>query len=529
MSLSETQGNAAILPSAVHTVISCKRESDDTGLAHKNKSFIYGSFLIGGSEFAIPVAAIREVVNEPETIFPLPLAPSFLLGLFNLRGLIIPIVDLRALLELPKRECAADSTDRRKVAIIENGDKCVGVLFDLAGEVLNQPHSSRVNFRTNDSGIKDIVIDGVLKLDDGSRLVQIIDPYELLCIERIPQAEAIQYQNSQLGKSGKRLSCVSFQLGHTNCAIDLRFVQEVKEMPQVDKSLLAHGYVIGTVNLRGQIIPVVDFRSFMGPEPVFNLGDAKLRERKLLVIQTGGGLIGLMVYSIDSIVPFFESDILPFAELALPRGDIVKGCLISDDEQLVMLLDHEKLMLDPGLTEPAKLCGDIYETIDEEDEEADAAKLAERRTFILFSSAGRFAIDTRMVSEVINKPERLLEPPYALDFVEGIINLREELITLVDLRRLYRLEPYNQYNQKVVIFINRMQKYAILVDSVDEIVITTTDKISQNDEAGRDHSIGNTTEDVSGVLHCSRECGETQLAMIMNLDTLVARFRHAAS
>lgn len=525
MSLSEPQTTAAV-PSVNGAPVS-RANNMQSKAAEPEKSLIYGSFLIGQSEFALPVAAIREVVNEPEFISPLPLAPPFLLGLFNLRGLIIPIVDLRALLELPQREPAAGSEDRRKVAIIENGDKCVGILFDRAGEVLNKPGSSRVNFRANDGGVKDVVIDGVLKLDDGARMVQVIDPYEVLRIERVPQAEAVEYQNNQWGKLGKRLSCVSFQLGHTNCAVDLRYVQEVKDMPQVDKSLLAHGYIIGTANLRGKIIPIVDFRSFIGPEPVFNLGDKTLSERKLLVMQTNGGLIGLMVYSIDSIIPFFESDVLPFAELALPRGDIVKGCLVSDNNQLVMLLDHERLMADPGLAEPAKLCSDIHETVDENSDAADAACLAERRTFIIFSSDSSFAMDTSMVSEVINKPDNLLEPPYALDFVEGIINLRGELITLVDLRLLYGLEACKETEQKVVIFAHEMQKYAILVDSVDEIVMTTSDKISQTGGDGPNHSISSSSEDVAGVLHCAREGKEQQLVMIMDVDALVARCRRA--
>lgn len=503
-------------------------ERDPKGKAvEQEKSCIFGSFWLGNSEFAVPVSAIREVVNEPDTISALPLAPPFLLGLFNLRGLIIPIVDLRLLLELPKLEGAEGSADRSKVAIIENGDKCVGILFDRAGEVLNKPGSTRVNFRANDGGVKDVVIDGVLKLDDGARMVQIINPYELLRIERVPQTEAAAFQNNQWGKLGKRLSCVSFQLGHTNCAMDLRYVQEVKDMPPLDKSLLAHGYVIGTVNLRGKTIPIVDFRSFIGPEPVFSLGGQALSQRKLLVMQTNGGLIGLMVYSIDSIIPFFESDILPFAELALPRGDIVKGCLVNDDRQLVMLLDHERLMADPGLAEPAKICSDIHENVNEAAKETESELHAERRTFILFSSETSFAMDTRMVSEVINKPEFLLEPPYARDFVEGIINLRGELITLIDLRRLYGLKPLEEGEKKVVIFTHKTLKYAILVDSVDEIVMTTADKISEKDGTSGNHTISNASEDVTGVLHCAREGKDAQLVMIMDVNALVKRCRLA--
>ncbi|MDD4974151.1 MAG: chemotaxis protein CheW, partial [Bacteriovorax sp.] len=65
--------------------------------SNKSKDEIFGSFYIGTMEVAINVKAIHEVVNLPEKIIKMPLAPNFLLGVFNLRGLIIPIINLKAL------------------------------------------------------------------------------------------------------------------------------------------------------------------------------------------------------------------------------------------------------------------------------------------------------------------------------------------------------------------------------------------------------------------------------------------------
>lgn len=486
-------------------------------------TLIFGSFWIGKAEFALPVSAIREVVNEPDAISAMPLAPPFLLGLFNLRGFVIPIIDLRLLLELPKSDTTEGAQDTRKVAIVENGDRCVGILFDRAGEVLNKPASVRVNFRANDGGVKDTVIDGVLKLEGGARMVQVIDPYEVLRIDRVPQTDASDSQSRQSSKLGKRLSCVSFQMGHTSCAMDLRYVQEVTEMPPVDTSLLKYGYVIGTANLRGETIPIVDFRSFIGPEPVFDLGEVVLAERKLLVIQTDGGLLGLMVYSIDSIIPFFKSDVLPFAKLALPRGDIVKGCLVGENDELVMLLDHAKLGSDPGLVEPARTCREVHKNVGKDVEQTATSRLQERRTFIVFSIDRSFAMDTRQVSEVINRPATMSEPPFALDYVEGIINLRGELITLVNLRRLYGVDVCEEAEQKVVIFTDDVQKFAILVDSVDEMVTTTADKITTNNWKANTEATEGTTEDVSGFLECTRADGGAHLIMIMDGSALIQR------
>lgn len=495
----------------------------------QSASHIYGSFWIDQTELAIPVSAIREVVNEPDAISHMPLAPDFLTGLFNLRGMIIPIIDLRILLEFPPQSTEPNQTTERKVAIIENGNKCVGLLFDRAGEVVNEPNSARVDFAAKKGLVKDVVIDGVLKLDDGNRMVQIIDPYEVVSIERVPQAEATAFAADQYSDLGSRLSCVSFQLGHTWCAIDLRFVQEVRDMPKVETSLLAHGFVIGTANLRGDIIPIVDFRSYMGKEDAYKLSAEALSKRKLLVMRTSGGLIGLMVYSIDSIMPFFERDVLPFAKLALPRGNVVSGCLVNEDEQLVMLLDHDQLLADPGLIEPARICQEVHKAEDvAAEEKASVTGTAERRTFILFTASSRFAMDTCAVSEVINRPEKLLKPPYALPFVEGIINLRGELITLVNLRELYGLESSAGSEEKVLIFFHKGRKYAILVDCVDEIVMTTADKVSNDMDTGFSEKRDAATADVSGMLHVTRHNQDESLVMIMCVDALVSRFASAS-
>lgn len=488
-----------------------------------DKPEIYGSFWIGDSEFAFPVSAIREVVNEPAATSVVPLAPPFLKGLFNLRGMAIPIVDLRIFLELPAPADAAKSIGMSKVAIIEDADRCVGVLFERAGKVLNEPRSASVNFRNKDSNQKGAVINGVLALEGGDRMVQTIDPHKLIHVDNMPQAKVADQRTSSRRDLGKRLRCLSFQLGHTSCAIDLRFVQEVREMPIVEKSALAHGFVIGTVNLRGTVIPVIDFRSYMGPEPVFSLGEDVLRSRKLVVIETKGGPVGLMVFSIDSIIPFFEDEVRPFAKLSLPRGTIVKGSLTDEESNDVVLLDHEQLMSDADLTDAAQSCKNVHHEGAPETEKVKTSRLKGRKTFILFTLGNCFAMDSDVVIEIINKPEELLQPSFAGDFVEGIINLRGDLITLINPRLIYGLDENNDDQQKVLVFMQNGQKYAILVDSVDEMVTTTADKVLEMRETGYPTTMDIDFEDVVGVLQCARQGKTNQMTIIMDSCALVER------
>ena len=494
------------------------------GNLRDRKSGIYGSFMIDDSEFAIPVTSVQEVVNEPKHVSPVPLSPPYMIGLFNLRGRIIPIVDLRILLDFPTTEARQPG----KVAIIEHGAHSIGLLFDKTSEVLNEKDAARVALRPNNRGIKDIVIEGVLKFEGGERLVQILDPYELLKLEKLPQADNTGEEKTQKFSRGKRRTCISFQTGHTSCALDLRFVKEVREVPKIDGSLFAHGCILGTANLRGVILPVIDFRSFLGDEPVFNINGKIPSERRMLIIETEEGPVGLMVYSIDSILPYFEDEVLPFAKLALPRSDLVDGCLIDDCNRIVMMLQPDKLRQEPDFLAAAKSCQEIFPPETEETTEEALIKGTARRTFIQFTFDKKFALDTAHVSEVIDRPTELLEPPFSLSFVEGIINLRGELITLLNPRLLYGLPASKSLTQKVLIFRHKQEKFGILVDSVDEIIMTTDNKVASLKPMDQQETARNITEDLEGCLQHATAEGHPVSLLILDPKALVKRCFHAA-
>ncbi|RYZ62302.1 MAG: hypothetical protein EOP09_18950, partial [Proteobacteria bacterium] len=99
----------------------------------KRSTQIFGTFLLNRCEYTLPVESIQEVVNYPERIQIVPLTPHFLHGVFNLRGVIIPLVDMRKLLKFPDFE----QLDLAKVAIIDFEGAKLGLLFDSTGEILH--------------------------------------------------------------------------------------------------------------------------------------------------------------------------------------------------------------------------------------------------------------------------------------------------------------------------------------------------------------------------------------------------------
>lgn len=94
-------------------------------------------FTIGKDLFAIPVAMLTEII-VPQKIFPVPTTPPHVLGVINLRGNIVPIVDIRLPLALPLPRQVTPS----QVAIIKNDSLVVGFVVDNVSEVVAVPESS---------------------------------------------------------------------------------------------------------------------------------------------------------------------------------------------------------------------------------------------------------------------------------------------------------------------------------------------------------------------------------------------------
>jgi purine-binding chemotaxis protein CheW len=93
---------------------------------------------VGGQMFGLPILKVRDVfvVNE---LTPVPLAPAAVSGLFNLRGRVLTILSMRALLGLPSN----DSTGEAMAIGIEWHGEAFGLLVDKVSEVMSLTDATR--------------------------------------------------------------------------------------------------------------------------------------------------------------------------------------------------------------------------------------------------------------------------------------------------------------------------------------------------------------------------------------------------
>ena len=134
------------------------------------------TFRLKGQTYGIDVMRVQEVLRVSE-IAPVPGAAAYVLGIINLRGNVVTVIDTRIRFGLPTTEI----DDSSRIVIIESNEQVVGMLVDGVAEVVELPHSlidaaPRVG---NDESAR--YIQGIANLDDD--LLIVVDLNELLTEE----------------------------------------------------------------------------------------------------------------------------------------------------------------------------------------------------------------------------------------------------------------------------------------------------------------------------------------------------------
>ena len=126
------------------------------------------SFKIGNEEFGVDILRVQEI-NRMMQITCVPNSPNFVEGVINLRGKVIPVIDLRIKLNMAKIQQTSDT----RIIVIETKDQTVGFIVDSVKEVLRIPESIMEDPPKIIAGIDSEFIKSVGKLED--RLIILLD------------------------------------------------------------------------------------------------------------------------------------------------------------------------------------------------------------------------------------------------------------------------------------------------------------------------------------------------------------------
>ncbi len=158
---------------------------------------------------------------------------------------------------------------------------------------------------------------------------------------------------SETGWDGKgvagTMQMVGFTVGSEEFCVDILKVQEIIRMVRITHMPNAPEYVEGVINLRGRVIPVIDFRKRMKLPPSDEINE---QNRRIVVVAFGSTLVGIVVDKVSQVMKISSEQITATPE-------VIKGydseCLMGVGrvgEQLIVLLDLDRMF---GQEEAAQL------------------------------------------------------------------------------------------------------------------------------------------------------------------------------
>jgi purine-binding chemotaxis protein CheW len=132
-------------------------------------------FRLDKEEFGAPIASVQEIVRIPEELIRVPQAPSFVEGVINLRGTVLPVIDLRLRLGLEQVE----RSDRQRIMVFLISDVRTGFIVDQVAEVLRIPKSA-IEPAPQLSAEQGMLLSRMANLEKQKRMVQLLDPPHLM-------------------------------------------------------------------------------------------------------------------------------------------------------------------------------------------------------------------------------------------------------------------------------------------------------------------------------------------------------------
>ncbi len=319
------------------------------------------AFAIGNQEFAFPAQCVEAVLPRPVKIALMPGAdpvpdavPDVIVGSMAHAGAVLPLLSLRALLALPDGAAVSGpgSVSRRpRVLVVRIGRDRVGLIVDRMHGLVDVPDDLIDALpQALRRGHGEARIQAIARLDGGERLVSVLAADQLLreAITAAILAQAGTAQDAMIGEApgdartaeAATEQFLLFRIGTDEFGIVLDAVEEVAIPPRALTRLpRAPAFVLGVMNLRGAVIPVIDQRQRFGVAP--SGGSAQ----RVIVVRVGELQAGFVVDAVSDVVRLDAACVRPAPDLGDARTRVFERVAnIAQSRRLILIVSPRELL-----------------------------------------------------------------------------------------------------------------------------------------------------------------------------------------
>ena len=261
---------------------------------------------------------------------------------------------------------------------------------------------------------------------------------------------------------------VTFFTGGEVFAVDMTPVQEIIRMPDVVRVPLAPAALKGLANLRGKVLPIISLRR------MFGFAEQEPDDATRAVIIDVGQPLGFVVDKVASVVGVEPSQIEDVGAIrSAVDTDLLAGLIKGvGGHVMIMVIDFEKLIARgfsqvAGIAKSAGHVNPIDTTSTDEDE-----GVSDELQLVSFNVAEQeYAIAIEDVQEIVQVPETIIHVPHSESHVIGIMTLRNRLLPLVSLRRMFNLADHSlDEKSRIVVLSLGSASVGVAVDGVSEVL-----------------------------------------------------------
>lgn len=414
-------------------------------------------FVIGGEEFAFAMSHVKEIIRPPHLV-QIPNPPDYLMGLCSIRGELLPVIDTRRLLCINNHAYEQNS----RIIIVDIRGRKYGMMAEKVSEVVHVEASMIKEPPSSLKGLGGGALSGVLLLNDGCRVIMVLDAYKMIHTAQLSEYSFKQDYGIQLKEKNTQedMQVVVFSVGEDEYAFEIHRVKEIIRLADLKKVPDAASYIEGLLSIRNRVLVVVNLASLLGKNY-----RKKSDHSRVIIVDNGLISFGVLVDSVSKIIKVPENAFRRSHSEAGAPETYIKGFISHNKYKgLLMVLDPFKLQFAAASCNTSGVGNGKIVTLEKQNQDQYL-----EQAVIFRLGENEYAIRVHDVRE-INYLNDIVRYPGAPVFIEGMVNLRNEVIPLLNLRTLFDPNEEGRCYSKYLVAEFQNQRIGIMIDSASEVI-----------------------------------------------------------